>query len=573
MGQPQEYQNPTRKVINTLEDQHKYEMPSARRLGVYMDPKSAYVDPALTDASKLADALSQVNSKVRTVMMEKATNEVENEMRVGMLARMGVDAANPKNLEEQANALGTSYQRQGFNRLDGLLDATTAIERMQADYAAEKPDNIDTWFSQWWSKNTTGKNDEDYLKTFTPTVTKGAVELSTLHAKMNIEAANSERNAKITKLLVDDFTAAKGKPSVAMLETRYGDIQSLFVDQATGTPLVSKKALDDLSFEAAKNYAIQTGNVDVFDVFKESKSDGTPGLFYKKGKAEEIEKIKGAILSEKVRVMDGKDKLAREQREDARHDAIGSILDKIDAGDDTWRNDLIGLRKDGKLDASEYAQWFSTLTSTEAKTEKPGQQKAATEMLLKVNQGRASEKDILDAAIRGEYNMAAARSLMGEARTVRTEARKAAREGSDSMRIYKHSLFSQGEQIIGKYVKGTKDIVDAGFTGRGTFDNDLQASALLEYTRKAKDAKPDDLIDLAESIGKKYNGIQKNIKQGETLTDIPATVAPFYVDLRKYRKPDGLDREAIRANSANMTAAQLQAAREWDQFIRSKGKQ
>jgi hypothetical protein len=197
MARESRMQNPVHPVINTMEDQRKYDMPTYRRLGVYAEPVNMYVSPAASDAAKLAEALSSSGLTQAFDRNYKEAREAETVQGASKAMKDGLQGAEDADAKARAEKSLGFYE--GYMKLQGSLAYQEDAEQLKRDWNAAPKDgtSFDAWAKEWWKKKGAGVQDKSYLEGYTPGMAKAIGDLkqevlktdtANLAAKLNVDA-------------------------------------------------------------------------------------------------------------------------------------------------------------------------------------------------------------------------------------------------------------------------------------------------------------------------------------------------------------------------------------------------
>jgi hypothetical protein len=168
MSRETNFQVQARQVVGTLEDQHKYDLPTLRRLGVFAEPTNNFVapvSPATTGAAQLASALAEAKPEVMNVLtgLKKDADEDSAELRKAEAIRSG-DLSYDEELAKASN-----YDRAGaesFLKTRGFIRGETLDKKFNQDWEQVDKTGKDAngnptfkpadWIGNWWKENTAG---------------------------------------------------------------------------------------------------------------------------------------------------------------------------------------------------------------------------------------------------------------------------------------------------------------------------------------------------------------------------------------------------------------------------------
>lgn len=310
--------NPVRQIVQTSEDQHKYDLPTFRRMEVNARPVNTFITPAQSDAAGLALAFAEANPELGRLMQTAFAAKNEEDFYQGQEARLKESGLAPTESKELGFFSSPAFQR-GYMTLAGVEAGQKAKEQLLVDWENDPQRNSMTtneWVSAWMRKNTSGISDGAYtegmMKTLIPTVN----ELTTLGAKEKIADIRDAKNANITNILQADFRAGwtpeLEKKRKAEFQAAYG---------------MTNKEYDDYLLSSVEQYINKgedpEGAKRVLNSFYKPREDGTPGIAYKETVANSTKSVEklliaaDAVAIQKANAQEGTDKIARTEEQRA----------------------------------------------------------------------------------------------------------------------------------------------------------------------------------------------------------------------------------------------------------------
>lgn len=322
--------NPVRQIVQTSEDQHKYDLPTFRRMEVNARPVNTFITPAQSDAAGLALAFAEANPELGRLMQTAFAAKNEEDFYQGQEARLKESGLAPTESKELGFFSSPAFQR-GYMTLAGVEAGQKAKEQLLVDWENDPQRNSMTtneWVSAWMRKNTSGISDGAYtegmMKTLIPTVN----ELTTLGAKEKIADIRDAKNSNITNILQADF---KTGWTPELMTKRKEEFKTAYG--------MSNKEYDDYLLSAVEQYINKgedpEGAKRVLNSFYKPREDGTPGIAYKESVAnssKSIEKLliaADAVAIQKANAQEGADKIARtEAQRNLEAEVLNLAIDK-----------------------------------------------------------------------------------------------------------------------------------------------------------------------------------------------------------------------------------------------------
>lgn len=304
--------NPVRQIVQTSEDQHKYDTSTFRRMEVNARPVNTFITPSQTDAAGLALAFAEANPELGRLMQSTFAAKNEEDFYKGQKARITESGLDPKDSKELGFFSSPAFQR-GYMTMAGVEAGQKATEQILVDWENDPQRNgmtTNEWISNWMKKNASGISDGAYtegmMKTLTPTINN----LVTTGAKEKIADIRDAKNANITTILHNDFKAGwtpeLEKQRKAEFQAAYG---------------MTNKEYDDYLLTSVEQYINKgedpEGAKRVLNSFYKPREDGTPGIAYKESVAnsnKSVEKLliaADAVAIQKANAQENADKIAR----------------------------------------------------------------------------------------------------------------------------------------------------------------------------------------------------------------------------------------------------------------------
>lgn len=323
--------NPVRQIVQTSEDQHKYDLPTFKRMEVNARPVNTFVTPSQSAAAGLALSFSEANPELGRLMQTAFAAKNEEDFYQGQAARVKESGLNPDESKELGFFSSPAFQR-GYMTMAGVEAGQKATEQILVDWENDPQRNgmtTNEWISNWMKKNASGISDGAYtegmMKTLVPTINN----LVTTGAKEKIADIRDAKNANITTILHNDFKAGW---TPELEKQRKTEMQAAYG--------MSNKEFDDYLLTSVEQYINKgedpEGAKRVLNSFYKPREDGTPGIAYKESVAnsnKSVEKLliaADAVAIQKANAQENADKIART---DAQRNLEAEVLNlAIDKG-------------------------------------------------------------------------------------------------------------------------------------------------------------------------------------------------------------------------------------------------
>lgn len=473
MARETTFNDPVRQVVQTVEDQHKYDTPTFRRLEVNARPVNQLVTPASTDALKLAQAFSDAKPELNTWLVHKAKQDEETDIQKGITARNAAGELTDEKATELAKVSSPGYQK-GYMRLHGYLAGKADATKMETDWQEDPNRNditTDEWVKNWYAKNTKGLEDGDFLSTYNKEVLSQADKIRQIGRDEKVADAVQRTDGAVTQYFMRKMTDGNGF-NRDTFELSQKDAQEIFG--------ISKAKSDELAL-AAVNQIIQEGKNPAaakraLAVFKENKSDGTPGLAFKGKLLAEgtIDKLMREADHVAIQSLEYEDRAARLGREKQREEAIKDMWTTlfVDNNPDGARKKLIQMTKDNPnlFDSKDLYEIFTKVNSQSNKVETNGMKVKSTQMLADALEGKIDVQDVANAVRKGDIAYSSAGTLMSAIKSYRAE----------DAAVFKSPEFQRANGIINSLPDA-----DVGGLNRDVYQlrKALAKTSLMEYAK------------------------------------------------------------------------------------------
>lgn len=286
MAREQQFNNTGRQVINTIEDTSKYQTGDSRRLRVVADPLRIQETPAVSELSKLTEALGTVKP---TLMNWAINKQAENE-------RVIIEAGKRK--AQSGDVPQGELEQFGYDNVKAVNDWTEFNQKVLSEYDQnfdKENGNLEEFLKAQWESHPFSDKSPTYLNKFTPLAGKSMAKIRTAHATFKADLTESRNDAELVRMFshdINDVMGAGQDYGVSQYEARRANLQALF-------PGKTNSQLDELAYQAVLGTMEATGDTSLVNIFKQPHSDKTPGLY-------EIPKWKTKIDADVHRVLAAK---------------------------------------------------------------------------------------------------------------------------------------------------------------------------------------------------------------------------------------------------------------------------
>ena len=273
MGRKATFNDPARQIVQTVEDQHKYDTPTFRRLQINATTTNNYVTPNYkAQAGQLSNALVESMPTLALTAALVAAKSNEGEKAAGAAARIEDAGLNPDQTEK-LHWYSTGDFKKGYWETYGIEQGQIGKDKLQADWDSDPNRNAvptNEWTANWYKTNTQGMNG-DALAGFNREVAPALMKLANQGTTEKINDITATVYNQRYNVLTKDWTdgnwspeqAKKRQEELGMSNTDFDELQVKVLDQFArqgDNPEAARKALA---------------------VMHENRPDGTPGIAFK----------------------------------------------------------------------------------------------------------------------------------------------------------------------------------------------------------------------------------------------------------------------------------------------------
>lgn len=492
MARDTTFNNPVRQVIQTNEDQHKYDLPTFRRMEVNAQARNQFVEPAANDAMLLANSLAAASPGLTTWLATKNRESDDADVQKGMQARDAAGDITDEQARELAKVSSPGYQK-GYMRLHGLNAGKEDAARMQMDWQSDGKRNdqtTDDWIKNWYAKNSKGLDDPDFLSTYNLEVIKEANKLRNIGREEKITEVTQATEGAVIKYFMDKMRANEFTRD--SFEQSATDASNIFK--------ISKSKTDDLALAAVNQLLNDNDNPNpeivkrALRVFKEDKSDGTPGLAFKGKFAQDATIDRMMLHADQVAIstIQAGDDAARKAREKEREEGMRQVWEEILVNNNPQKGRAIAIsliKNNPKLfDSKDILSTMSAVNSQQHRVETTGMQAKNIEYLGRALEGDLTIQDVADGVKNGKISYGTAPSLISAIKSYRAEDNA----------LFKTPDFQAAERLI-KTIQPPKGIDIDGTTALKW--NERREQDLVSLKRYVKDGGKD-VISFAQQLHK-----------------------------------------------------------------------
>lgn len=456
------------------------------------DSIPAYVpQPEDPEVEGLLRGLSQLNPRLEAYV--KDANE-EADAKATMDRTAG---AEPQ--DEGARYLKTYYAVDSF--VKGQEDGNDLLTKYDSEFDKDKG-NLEQWLGEKYGEKVSGIQDTEYINSYAKAMLPALQTIRKEHLGYQQKATVARVEANTMKM-VDNWvrpfvTSGSGVPA--------GHIDTL--QRTVGKDLgVTEGRFQELLFASVKTLG-DDGYFDAFDVLKQDRTDGSPGLYNDPAWRSKIDAAEAHSHS----VFEARSKRVKDER-------YNGILYDVFSLDDPAASSakFKELKAQGLFvgDTESLLKWEKLLT--EKVDGKPDITQLSNEggILSRIYRGSVSYEDVLQAEARHDIVSSQRKYLLSEIRRVSTEERTAASaEGKKEEAIYKSREFSSAMDYVEGLLKPRPQSPDAMDKAEVEFDHAQLAQARREFFTASAGKTTAELQDVADNVVKRYMNRRKAASDG-----------------------------------------------------------
>lgn len=331
------FNDPSRQIVQTSEDQHKYDTPTFRKTYVNAQPVNTYVTPAYTEqANTLAAAFVEAAPGLGMLQQSVMKQYHEEAYTKGEAARLAEGNIDPKDSKELGFFTSPAFQR-GYMSLAGAQSGQEAAEQLKADWDTDATRNsmpTQEWIAGWMKKNSPGATDGSYLEGFNRQVIPVANSLIGQGVKEKLDLTRAAVNEKVTGVIRGAINQGWNNDVAAQIKA---DLQGDGTPEKPGIVGMSNGDWDKEVLTQVNQYIEGGGDPEkarqALKWTKEKRPDGTPGIYYKPGMAKVVDDLMDKAYSVSIQ-----------------KDNLNEAMDKVGRGDDqrAAKDQVLGLAISGK---------------------------------------------------------------------------------------------------------------------------------------------------------------------------------------------------------------------------------
>lgn len=510
MARPQETNVTQRRVVNTLEDQNKYDISNGRRLRVFADPLRMNVEAEQPASVRLAEALAQVKPSIMDFLADRESDKNVDLFNQGSaMAMAGVDPSEAK----------AEYTKRGYDSYKGYLEGERLSDELDNDWkTADKQlgTDFDSWYKDWWANKSQGldMSSETFRTKFDSAFMKGLATTKSKYIAEQGQLQVQDNEATIVATIGSVIKEVREPADGQKLDFSIYDVEALQKDMKINLNGISPQRLDELTYQTAVMYAEENNDPDILKTFFLKHSDGTPALADKRlnDGSRYGEKINADIDRITLREMqreDLKDKREKKVKEDQRFSIYSKFITDEEMTTDAVNTLSKKMFDEGLFTSlSEASSEINQLVNLKKKEETQTQQLNTLELIADINAGRIMDEKRIISDFKNEViSNAGAKEALSAIRQHKKDIAQLAKDDERAAKtasaLYKDRSYTIGESIIKNSIILPKLPSNPLPEEQANYDKALQmkAQALRTYASRAFNAKgKEDYLDLANEL-------------------------------------------------------------------------
>lgn len=317
MARKTTFNDPSRQVVQTVEDQHKYDTPTFRRLNVYAQPSNYYVTPASADAGTLA--LSLMEAAPVLAMFNHGINKEYHDAKAaeGQAAALR-DIGLPDDQKEKFSWFSSPSFKRGYDSVNSFIAGVEDSQKIKVDYETDPERNSMTtqeWIGNWMRKNQPQGVSGDFIEGWNKQVLPELKGIALQGAQDKVADGMALVNQKKTDAFRAAFESGWNPDTASKLKlTLQGD----GTKENPGLVAMNNGDWDREFISQVDSYINSGGDPEkarqALKWAKEKRPDGTPGIYYKPGMAKVIDDLEDKAYSvaiQKNNLQENMDRIGR----------------------------------------------------------------------------------------------------------------------------------------------------------------------------------------------------------------------------------------------------------------------
>ena len=138
-----------RRRVDTYTDPNRYQMPPRRRLGVYAQNKSVFVDPAKSNITAFAEGLAEVQPQIMDYLANEEIEANKKEVQLGMKDAMASEAMKAGDTE----FVDSEWRQFAFEQKKAMMAGEELNTQLLIDVENKDPMvDFQPWYEDWYAQ-------------------------------------------------------------------------------------------------------------------------------------------------------------------------------------------------------------------------------------------------------------------------------------------------------------------------------------------------------------------------------------------------------------------------------------
>jgi hypothetical protein len=138
-----------RRRVETYNDPNRYQMPPRRRLGVYAQNKSVFVDPAKSNITAFAEGLSEVQPQIMDYLAQEEIEANKKEVQLGLKDAMATEAMKAGDTE----FVDSEWRQFAYEQKKAMMAGEELTTQLLVDIKNKDPMvDFQPWYEDWYAQ-------------------------------------------------------------------------------------------------------------------------------------------------------------------------------------------------------------------------------------------------------------------------------------------------------------------------------------------------------------------------------------------------------------------------------------
>jgi hypothetical protein len=406
----------------------------------------------------------------------------------------------------------SEWFKHGFMKMDGQVKGQedgVALHKAYETAFDKEGGDVEKLISDQWANNMRGMDDKSFLTGYSHSFAAAANKLRQAHLEYQKDRVVEKTRANAMSLLdeaIRSHVESGQEVPQSAIESLKGEMKQYGI---------GNKEFTSLLFDTVHRYGMESGNYQLFDLFKRPNQDGTPGAYFVPRWKEKIDEAQVSAQNVFLRRQTQAYEMEKRNREERQDTALYGVFEKLYSGDHDGAQVDFGQHVSSGLfsRASDIVKWEEMFRKVDNRELRSDEQATMTEALAGVVTGKLGVRDILSL----ELPPQAKRQLLSELRTQQTQERQLEAQGATAAnRPFRDHRFKEQDDYIEKQLSPIQDFLGK-FTGKNEFISAARATAKLELAEYVRANGLKDIRSKAVEIVERH--AKRIAAQGDDIID------------------------------------------------------